>query len=284
MTIAGRARGPRAIRSAFATAAARDRLAFVAYVLAGHRDLDESLRVAAAALDGGADLLEVGVPFSDPVADGPAIAEAGRAAVAAGSGLSTAREVVRALRSKGYGQPILLMTYRNPLRVAGAEVLRELVADGVDGLIVPDQPTGEEPAFERDAADAGLALCFLAAPNTAHARLERVIRASTGFVYVIPRFGVTGSRDRLADGAVELVRHVRAVTNGRRPVAAGFGISAPDHVAAFRGVADGVIVGSLLVGTVTASDAAHSADLVRAKVAALSSPAAVGAAPAALDT
>lgn len=274
MTAAPHVRGSRAIRSAFAAAAAHDRLAFVAYVLAGHRDRDESIRVAAAALDGGADLIEVGVPFSDPVADGPAIAEAGRAAVAAGHGLATAREVVRALRSRGYSQPVLLMTYRNPLQAAGADALRDLAADGVDGLIIPDQPTGEEPGFERAAADAGLALSFLAAPNTDTARLEGVIRASTGFVYVVPRFGVTGSRARLAAGAVEFVRRVRAVTNGRRPVAAGFGISSPDHVAAFRGVADGVIVGSLLVATVTTADAAQSADLVHARVAALSSAAA----------
>ncbi len=179
-------------------AAGEGRAAFIAYVLAGHRTADESPAVAAAALDGGADLLEIGVPFSDPVADGPVIAEAGRAAVRNGAGLHTAREVVHRLRAASHEQPLLLMTYRNPLRVAGDGILAELAADGVDGLIVPDLPAGEEPSFERAAAEAGLALTFLVAPNTSDERVEAIIGASTGFVYVIPRYGVTGSRESVA--------------------------------------------------------------------------------------
>jgi tryptophan synthase alpha subunit len=243
--------GAERIRAAFARAAAQRRTAFIAYVLAGHRSAGESLAVAEAALAAGADLLEIGVPFSDPMADGPVIADAGRAAVRAGAGLHSARWVVQHLRAAGHEQPVLLMTYRNPLRVAGEGVLAELAADGTDGLIVPDLPAGEEPAFERAAAAAGLALTFLVAPNTADERVEAVIRASSAFVYVVPRYGVTGSRDSLADGAAVLIGRIRDAANGRAPVAAGFGISRPGHVAGLRDAADGLIVGSLLVATVT---------------------------------
>ena len=243
-------KGSQRIHAAFTRAADEGRAAFIAYVLAGHRSAEESAAVAEAALAGGADLLEIGVPFSDPMADGPVIAEAGRTAVRNGAGLRTARDVVRQLRAAGREQPLLLMTYRNPLRVAGEDVLADLSADGVDGLITPDLPAGEEPSFERAAARAGLALSFLVAPNTSDERVEAVIAASTGFVYVVPRFGVTGSRDAVADGAAELIVRIRGAARGRAPVAAGFGISRPEHVAALRDAADGLIVGSLLVGLV----------------------------------
>jgi tryptophan synthase alpha chain len=242
--------GSARIRAAFDGAAREDRAAFIAYVLAGHRSEDESLAVAEAALEAGADLLEIGVPFSDPMADGPVIAEAGRAAVKAGAGLHTARSVVRRLRAAGHRQPLFLMTYRNPLRAAG-DPLAELAADGVDGLIVPDLPAGEEPPFERAAAEAGLALTFLVAPNTSDERVEAVIRSSTGFVYVVPRYGVTGTRDEMARGAAELLSRVRSLAAGRASVAAGFGISNPEQVRGLASVADGVIVGSVLVAAVS---------------------------------
>ncbi len=261
--------GAERIRAAFARAAAEGRTAFIAYVLAGHRTAGESLAVAEATLAAGADLLEIGVPFSDPMADGPVIAEAGRAAVHAGAGLHTARELVRGLRSASHEQPVLLMTYRNPLRVAGESVLAELAADGADGLIVPDLPAGEEPPFERAAAGAGLALTFLVAPNTADERVEAVIGASTGFVYVVPRYGVTGSRDNVADGAAALIGRIRRAAAGRAPVAAGFGISRPQHVVALRDAADGLIVGSLLVGLVNDAADGQASASVRSAVSSL---------------
>jgi tryptophan synthase alpha chain len=247
------ASGAARIRDSFASTAADGRAAFIAYVLAGYRTLDESVAVARAVLDAGADLLEIGVPFSDPLADGPVIAEAGRSVVAAGGGLHTARDVVRQLRGAGCSQPVLLMTHRNPLWAEGDAVLAELSAEGVDGLIVPDLPAGEEPSFERRAADAGLALTFLVAPNTAPARMETVIRASTGFVYVVPRYGVTGARETLAEGTADLIAIVQRAAAGRAPIAAGFGVSTREQVAALSGSADGVIVGSVLVAAVSAA-------------------------------
>jgi tryptophan synthase alpha chain len=242
--------GPARVRAAFQAAAEEGRAAFIAYVLAGHRTLDESLAVAEACIAGGADLLEIGVPFSDPMADGPVIAEAGRAVVAAGGGLGTAREVVRRLRAAGHAVPLLLMTYRNPLTAAGDGTLAALAEDGVDGLIVPDLPAGEEPGFEAAAAEAGLALTFLVAPNTAPERIEAVIGSSTGFVYVVPRYGVTGARDGLEDFAAALVASVREAARGRAPIAAGFGISTRAQVVALGSRADGVIVGSALVAAI----------------------------------
>ncbi|MGH2456664.1 MAG: tryptophan synthase subunit alpha [Candidatus Limnocylindria bacterium] len=268
--------GPARVRGAFARTAAEGRAAFIAYVLAGHRTLEESVAVAQAALDGGADLLEIGVPFSDPVADGPTIAEAGRAAVRHGAGLDSARQVVRELRAAGREQPLLLMSYRNPLRVAGDEALASLAADGVDGLIVPDLPAGEEPSFERAAAEARLALTFLVAPNTPLRRVEQVVRSSTGFVYVVPRYGVTGAGDSLAEGATLVVRRIRDAVAGRAPVAAGFGISRPEHVAELSRVADGVIVGSALVSTVREASAASAPRRARSLVRRLSAAARPG--------
>lgn len=258
--------GPDRIRSAFAAAAAAARPAFIAYVLAGHRTEDESLSVAAAALEVGADLLEIGVPFSDPMADGPTIAEASRAAAAAGSGLDTALRLATALRARNFRQPLLVMTYQNPLLAAGSGVLRSLVAAGVDGLIVPDLPAGEDHHFELAAAQAGLALCFLVGPNTGDARVAAVARASSGFVYVVPRYGVTGVRTELEQGAIDLVDRVRRLVGGRVPVAAGFGISAPEHVAALAPVADGVIVGSILVAAISEAERDDAASRVTAAI------------------
>ena len=255
--------GAQRVRLAFTRANEAGRAAFVAYVLAGFRDGEESLAVAKAALDGGADLLEIGVPFSDPMADGPVIAEAGRTAVAAGAGLDTARMIVRGLREAGYQQPLLIMTYRNPLRVAGDDILDNLKQDGLDGLILPDLPAGEEPLFEQEAATVGLALTFLVAPNTSPQRVEAVIASSTGFMYIVPRYGVTGSAEQLAAGAVQVVQQMRERTAGRLPVAAGFGISKPSHVAALRDAADGLIIGTVMVATVSASEAAETPAMVR---------------------
>ncbi|HYN63978.1 MAG TPA: tryptophan synthase subunit alpha [Candidatus Limnocylindrales bacterium] len=236
------------MRAAFAAAAEAGRAAFVAYVMAGYPSDDDAAEAASAALRCGADLLEVGVPFSDPLADGPVIAEAGRAALAAGGGLDSAIRLVQALRARGHQEPVLAMSYLNPLLVAGeGAALRDLSRAGADGLIVPDLPAGELPRFERAAADLGLSLSFLVAPNTSPARLELAIRASTGLVYVVPLLGVTGAREQLAAGAIGLLDRVHRAAAGRVPVAAGFGISDAEQVRQLASTADGVVVGSVLV-------------------------------------
>jgi tryptophan synthase alpha chain len=240
--------GARRVRAAFAGAAEKDRRALVAYLMAGYPDPLASVEASAAALDAGADILEIGVPFSDPVADGPVIAAAGHAAVAAGGGVVTAVETVRALRDASHRQPIVAMGYLNPIVARGvSRTLAELSDAGVDALIVPDLPAGEDPGFERQVADAGLGICFLVTPNSSVERLERAIRASTAFLYVVPLYGVTGARARVADTAVPLLERIRTVVDGRLPVAVGFGVSEPAHVRVLAPAVDGVIVGSAVV-------------------------------------
>ena len=241
-------RGARRVRDAFATADADGRRALVAYLMAGYPDEETALNAAVAALDRGADLLEIGVPFSDPVADGPVIAAAGHAAVASGAGVDTVISTVRALRERGHAQPVLAMGYLNPLLARGtAATLRELASAGVDALIVPDLPAGEDRQLERTAADAGLGIAFLVTPNTSPARMERAIRASTAFLYVVPLYGVTGARDRVAETTLPLLERIRATVDGRVPVAVGFGVSRPEHVEQLVPATDGIIVGSAVV-------------------------------------
>ncbi len=245
---AARSGGPARVRAMFRAAAAAQRPAFVAYILAGFPTDDAATDAAEAALRCGADMLEVGIPFSDPLADGPVIADAGRVALAHGGGFDSAVRMIAALRKRDLDQPIMAMSYLNPLLAGGAErALQRLEDAGADGLIFPDLPAGEMPAFERAAADHGLALTFLVAPNTAAERLEAAINASTGFLYVVPLLGVTGAREQLAPGAAALLARVRDAAKGRVPVAAGFGISTPDQARELGAAADGVVVGSALV-------------------------------------
>ena len=188
--------GRKRIRAAFDSAAAEGRTALIAYILAGYPTEADGLAAAEAALTAGADILEVGVPFSDPLADGPTIAEAGRVALAAGGGIASAQRLVASLRRRGHDAPVLVMSYLNPLQAAGEhETLEALRAAGADGLIVPDLPAGALPRLERLAWSLGLAISFLVAPNTPPERIDQAIEASTGFLYVVPLFGVTGARE-----------------------------------------------------------------------------------------
>lgn len=255
--------GAQRVRRAFAQAAAQGRSALVVYLMAGYPDEADGLDAASAAMRAGADLVEIGIPFSDPVADGPVIAAAGHAAVAAGGGVDTAVRTVQALRARGHEQPILAMGYLNPLVARGARAtLAELAGAGVDALIVPDLPAGEDPQFEREAANAGLGICFLVTPNTSPARMERAIRASTAFLYVVPLYGVTGARDGVATTTMPLIVRVRATVDGRLPVAVGFGVSRPEHVRKLGAAADGIIVGSAIVAALADGGSEGVASLV----------------------
>ena len=241
-------KGAARIRASFASAEASGRTALIAYILAGYPSEADALAAAESALAAGADMLEIGVAFSDPMADGPTIAEAGRIALAAGSGLPSAVALVERLRERGHDQPLMVMSYLNPIIATGeAATLRAVRGAGADGLIVPDLPAGAAPHLERLAAASGLAMSFLVAPNTPAARVEAAVAGSTGFVYVVPLFGVTGARESLAAGARELIGAVRDRSAGRAPVAAGFGLRTAAQVAELAPVADGVIVGSALV-------------------------------------
>jgi tryptophan synthase alpha chain len=264
MTVAARPRGPAAVRGAFEAARADGRAAFAVYLMAGFPTDGGALECAIAALEAGADLLEIGVPFSDPLADGPVVAEAGRVALANGGGIRSALRLAAGLRERGHEQPLLVMSYLNPLVAAGeAATLAELAAAGVDGMIVPDLPAGESPRFERLAAVNGLSLTFLVAPNSAPERIDAAVRASTGFLYVVPLLGVTGARAEVAAGAPALLDRMRVAAAGRAPVAAGFGISTAEQMRTLEPHADGLIVGSAIVAAARDGGARAVGDLVR---------------------
>jgi tryptophan synthase alpha chain len=221
------------------------RAAFIPFLTAGDPSLDRTVEAALALESAGADVLELGVPFSDPLADGPVIQRASERALARGVTLEGVLEVVRRIRERS-ALPLLLFSYFNPLLQRGLERLaKEAAAAGVDGVLVTDLPPEEAGDWIRVARAAALDTVFLAAPTSPPERLRRVAEASRGFVYAISRTGVTGERQALSDEARPLVERLRGLTEV--PVALGFGLSTPEQVAEAASVADAVVVGSALV-------------------------------------
>jgi tryptophan synthase alpha chain len=213
------------------------------YLMAGYPDRETSLAVAVAYADSGADLVELGVPFSDPLADGPTIHAAATAALAAGATLETAFEVCSSISSR---VPVVLMVYANMVLAHGAaEFARRAAAAGAAGAIVPDLPLDEAGEVRAALEEAGLALAPLLAPTTAPERRARICAAAQGFVYLVSTVGTTGERRELPPGLAELVAATKA--EAEVPVAVGFGIGTPEQAAEVGRVADGVIVGSRLV-------------------------------------
>lgn len=233
------------IGARFARRRAEGRSAFVAFLTAGDPSLERTLRAAAELEAAGADVLELGVPFSDPLADGPVIQRASERALARGVTLAGVLECVRAIR-RGSELPLLLFSYFNPLLQYGLERLaRDASAAGVDGVLVTDLPPEEAGEWIAAARGRDLDTVFLASPTSPAERLERVAAASRGFVYAVSRTGVTGERSSLSGEARPLVERLRALTDV--PVALGFGLSTPEQVKDAAAVADGVVVGSALV-------------------------------------
>jgi len=237
------------IDKVFADGAPARRL--VAYVTAGDPDLARSRDIVRALGRGGADVIEIGVPFSDPIADGPAIQRASERALAAGGSLAASLDLVRDVRAD-VTAPLVLFTYLNPVVRMGLERFAErAAAAGVDGVLLLDLPI-EEAADARAVLDAhGLAQIFLVSPTTSDDRLRQAGKLGRGFLYAISRLGVTGARDTVAASAAPLVRRIRAATS--LPVALGFGISTPAHVREVVGYADAAVVGSALVQAAAAA-------------------------------
>jgi tryptophan synthase alpha chain len=231
-------------RIAAAFEAAPGRAALMPYLMGGFPDLERSAAIGAACADAGADLVELGVPFSDPLADGPVIHAAGTQALAAGATLHGVLEVAGRIAER---LPVVLMCYANPLFARGAErFANDAVAAGASGLIAPDLPL-EEAAAVRDACDAaGLALVPLIAPTTPPDRIAEIARHARGFVYTVSVTGTTGERSAVAGALAGVLATAKA--HSPVPVAVGFGISTPDQAAAAADAgAEGVIVGSRLV-------------------------------------
>jgi tryptophan synthase alpha chain len=249
-------KGEARIAAAFELARDEGRAALMPYMMAGYPDREASLAIAAAYADSGADLIELGVPFSDPLADGPTIHAAATAALAAGATLATALEVCRSVADR---LPVVLMVYANMIvsRGGAAEFAGLARAAGAAGAIVPDLPL-DEAGEVREAFDAeGLALVPLVAPTTAPERRARICAAARGFVYVVSSVGTTGERAEIPASLAELVNATKA--DATTPVAVGFGIGTPEQAAEVGRIADGVIVGSRLVRAAGEADSAAAA-------------------------
>jgi tryptophan synthase alpha chain len=240
--------GARRIADAFAGAGADGRAALVPYVVAGYPDAETSFAAACAAIDHGADLLEVGLPYSDPLADGATLQRASQRALAAGATFDRSLALTGRIAKARPGVPVVAMGYANQLIGGGdgRDRSRALADAGVAGVIVADLTPDEGSPFEAVAAEAGIAVVYLVAPTSSMARRTAVAARSGGFLYCVSLVGVTGARTSLPTTVARLVRDVKAVSPV--PVAVGFGVSRPAHVRAIaRAGADGVIVASALV-------------------------------------
>jgi len=239
-TGAGEAR----VAAAFAAAREQGRAALMPYMMGGFPDAEASRAIARAYADSGADLIELGIPFSDPLADGPVIHAAATTALEAGSGLEQALESCAEVSDR---VPVVVMAYSNPILAVGGEAFASRLADaGACGVIVPDLPLGEGAEVREAIAGAGLALVPLVAQTTEPSRRLEIIRIAQGFIYAVAVIGTTGERSGdVGEALRDFVSDLRE--RAEVPVSVGFGISTPEQVAAFGEVADGVIVGSRLV-------------------------------------
>ncbi|HEY7498935.1 MAG TPA: tryptophan synthase subunit alpha [Vicinamibacterales bacterium] len=236
------------LTQAFADIRRNGRGGLVTYLTAGDPDAERSTALLLAVARAGADVIEIGVPFSDPLADGPVIQRASERALAAGMSLRGVLDVVRKVRAE-VDTPIVLFTYANPVMRMDPSAFARAAADaGVDGVLILDYPVEEAGPMRTLLVEAGLDPIFLISPTTNDDRIRKSSDLGRGFLYVISRLGVTGMRDRLPDGVEALLRRVRASSD--LPVALGFGISRPEHVADACRVADAAVVGSALVNVV----------------------------------
>lgn len=246
----------------FAQCRAEHRAAFIPFVMAGDPSPAISLALLNALPEAGADIIEIGIPFSDPMADGPVIQEAGLRALAAGMTLEGTLELVRAFR-RTHATPIVLMGYLNPVYVYGYErFARDAAAAGVDGMILVDAPPEEASEIEPVLRTHGIAFVRLIAPTSVPGRLPLLVKEAQGYLYYITVTGITGAGSATPQAIQSKLAEIRATTS--LPVCVGFGIKTPADVASFAGLADGVVVGSAIVRTlVETGDVAKTAAFVR---------------------
>jgi tryptophan synthase alpha chain len=222
---------------------ARGEMALICYLTAGFPTMAESMRHVAAAVAAGADAIEIGIPFSDPIADGPTIQHASHVALQSGA---TLRKTIAALREHPFGVPLAIMSYLNPLLAYGRDqLLGDARQAGVNGLIIPDLPADESDEWLAEARAREIVLIPLAAPTSMDDRLREIGRRCDTFVYAVSVAGTTGARRALPAELSDFLSRVRFIAG--KPIAVGFGISSPEHVRDLRGRADGVIVGSRLI-------------------------------------
>jgi len=246
---------PNRIKDKFAELAGRGDRAFICYVVAGYPDIKTSQHVIDSLVKGGADIIEIGIPFSDPIADGPTIQAASHSALESGITPEKALQLAKSVRKKYPKLPLLAMTYYNILVHPGVErFMSQAKASGIDGFILPDVPVEEAQEYSAAASKLGLSTVFLASPNTSEARLQKIVDSSTGFLYLVSVYGITGARKSFEDYTLNAIKEAKKAAGGRVPVAVGFGISTPAHAKFMMGAgADAVIVGSAIVDMIAKS-------------------------------
>ena len=242
------------IQSTFERLRRDRRTALMPYLTMGYPELDSALQLVPALIEGGADLIELGVPFSDPLADGATIQAAGQQALQNGMTLFLCLRQAAQLRERGIACPLVLMSYYNPIMQMGTEAFaREAAEKGIDGVIVPDLPPEESTELQEALRERGLDLIYLLAPNSTVDRVRVVAERASGFLYLVSLVGITGARDRLPSTLEAFIHRVRA--QSQLPLAVGFGIASPDQAARVAQAADGAIVGSAFVRAIGDSGA-----------------------------
>ena len=254
------------IADTFARLKKQRKTALMPYHAAGFPTLELSRRIIVSLVEAGADMVEIGIPFSDPIADGPSVQGASQIALDQGTRLKDCIELVRHLRADGMTAPLLLMGYYNPILKYGvARYVADCAEAGVDGFIVPDLPTEESDTLRHECMIHGRDLIFMVAPTSTESRLASAARRGNGFMYCVSVTGVTGARENMSATLSEYIARIRSHTD--LPLAIGFGISKPEHVTQVGEIADGAIVGAALINALnTVSNAempAKAAEFVR---------------------
>ncbi|MGB9168448.1 MAG: tryptophan synthase subunit alpha [Nitrososphaeraceae archaeon] len=223
--------------------------ALICYVVAGYPDIKTSENIIVALIEGGADMIEIGIPFSDPIADGNTIQEAIHQSLLSGITPEQCLELSQRIRNKFPDVPLIMMTYSNILfRIGYEEFLSRAKEKGIDGCILPDIPFDESEEYVTAARKTGIATIFLTAPNTEEKRLKDINEICCGFLYVVSVFGITGERKKFDRYTYDVIKKVKKITKNKIPIAAGFGISKPEHVRnMLQAGADAVIVGSAII-------------------------------------
>lgn len=240
------------IAAAFAKTKAENRAAMISFIMAGDPDHDTAAQLLRELPQAGADMIELGMPFSDPMADGPAIQAAGLRALKNGANMRRTLELARGFRREDQVTPLILMGYFNPVLAYGPEkFLADAESAGIDGLIIVDLPPEEDGDFRASANRHHLAVIHLATPTTDDARLPKVLNGASGFLYYVSITGITGTKSAAQTQVHEALSRLRRST--ALPIAVGFGVRTPEQVQSIAGVADGVIVGSALADRIAAN-------------------------------
>jgi len=239
------------IKTVFNNLKAQGDGALIGYITAGDPKPEYTPKIAQALIDGGVDILELGLPFSDPIADGPTIQEASRRALEAGTTPRIVLELAKQIKHD-FEVPIVIMTYFNPVFKTGLKkFFSEAKECRINGIIIPDLPVEEADDYRKIATSYDIDTIFLAAPSTKGTRIQKIVEYSSGFLYLVSHFGVTGTLSTIQDSTIQLVKKFVPFTKGRIPLAVGFGISKPEHIKSIIAAgADGVVVGSAFVNAV----------------------------------